>query len=261
VRLRIAAAGLLLLLASIAVAHADVVSGGDVRVSFHGWVAPRELPRGRPTPVALHVAGTVRAIGEARPARLESVEIQINRHGIVSTQGLPACPRGRLRTKSTQQALAACPRSLVGTGSFTAKVEIPEQAPFPSVGRLLVFSTVSGGHRALVGQIYGTRPLPISNVLPIDVRRHLDGDFGTTLTVQMPKAGAEWGYVTGFDVTFQRRYRFGGRPRSFLSASCPAPAGIAEVPFRAARGSYFLAGGRVLSRVVSGSCRVREPGR
>jgi hypothetical protein len=258
-RLRIAAAGLLLLPASIAVAQADVVSGGNVRVSFHGWVAPRKLPRGRPTPVALHVAGTVRPIGAGRPARLESVEIQINRHGIVSTRGLPPCPQGRLRSMSTEQALAACPRSLVGTGHFTANVEIPEEAPFPSVGRLLVFSTAQGGHRALVAQVFGTEPVPISNVLPIDVRRDPEAGFGTTLTVEMPKVKAEWGYVTGFDVTFERRYRYRGRPRSFLSASCPAPAGIAEAPFTAARGSYFLAGGRVLTRVVGGSCRVREP--
>jgi hypothetical protein len=63
--------------------------------------------------------------------------------------------------------------------------------------------------------------------------------------------------VTGFDMTFHRRYRYRGRFHSFLSASCPAPAGIAEAPFRAARGTYYLSGGRVLTRVVTGSCRVR----
>jgi hypothetical protein len=254
--LRIAAVGLLLL-PLIGVARADVVSGGNVRVSFHGWVAPRKLPRGRPSPVALHVAGTVRPIGAEPPPRLESVEIQINRHGIVSTDGLPPCPRGRLKGRSTKQALAACPRSLVGRGHFTANVEIPEESPFPAVGRVLVFSSVHDGHRALVGHVFGTNPLPISNVLPIEVRRDPEAGFGTTLNVEMPRSKAEWGYVTGFDVTFARNYRYRGRSRSFLRASCPAPAGIAEAPFTAARGSYYLAGGRVLTRVVSGSCRVR----
>jgi hypothetical protein len=121
---------------------------------------------------------------------------------------------------------------------------------------MLAFSTVSHGHRALVAQVYGTDPVPISQVLPISLRRRGEGGFGATLSVTMPKVGAEWGYVTGFDMTFHRLYRYRGRVRSFLAASCPAPAGIAEAPFRAARGTYYLAGGRVLTRVIAGSCVV-----
>ena len=75
----------------------------------------------------------------------------------------------------------------------------------------------------------------------------------------MPQVGRKWGYVTGFAMTFHRDYRYRGRLRSFLSASCPAPAGIAEAPFRAARGTYYLAGGSSLTRVIEGSCAVRPP--
>lgn len=240
----------------VAVAGAEVVSGGNVRVSFHGWITPRTLPRGEAAPVTLHVAGTVQPIGGRHPEALERVKVEINRHGIVSTRGLPACPEGRLKGSTTAQALARCRGALVGTGHFTAHVEIPESTPFPSVGRMLAFTTTRGGHRALVAHIFGTDPVPIAQVLPISLRQRGEGGFGVTMSVEMPKVGDEWGYVTGFDMTFHRSYRYGGRARTFLAASCPAPAGIAEAPFRAARGTYYLAGGRVLTRVISGSCRV-----
>jgi len=261
VRFRVCVALALCALAPlVAVARADVVSGGNVRVSFRGWITPSELPRGEAAPVTLHVAGTVRPIAGRRPEALERVKVEINRHGIVSTRGLPVCPQNSLKGATTAQALARCRGSLVGAGHFTAHVEIPESTPFPAVGRMLAFTTMSGGRRALVAHIFGTDPVPVSQVLPISLRRHGEGGFGVTMSVAMPRVGDEWGYVTGFDMTFHRSYRYGGRARSFLAASCPAPAGIAEAPFRAARGTYYLAGGRVLTRVISGSCRVSRPG-
>jgi hypothetical protein len=238
------------------VASADVVNGGSARISFHGSITPHVLPRGRTAPVSLHVAGTVHPIGGRRPAALERVRVEINRHGVISTEGLPVCPAGRLRGARSVEALHRCGPALVGIGHFTAHVEIPEGAPFPASGRLLVFNSTRGGHPALVAHVFGTRPVPTTQVMPISLNRRGDDGFGATMSVAMPQVGDEWGYVTGFDMTFRRRYRFRGRLRSFLSASCPAPAGIAEAPFRAARGTYYLAGGRVLTRVVAGSCRV-----
>lgn len=238
------------------VAVADVVSGGNARISFHGSITPRTLPRGRTAPVSLHVAGAVHPIGDRRPAALKRVTVEINRHGVISTAGLPVCPPLRLRGARTVEALERCGTALVGTGHFTAHVEIPEGAPFPASGRLLVFNSSREGHPALAAHVFGTNPVPTTQVLPISLRRHGRNGFGATMSVEMPKVGDEWGYVTGFDMTFHRRYRYLGRSRSFLSASCPAPAGIGEAPFRAARGTYYLSGGRVLTRVVTGSCRV-----
>jgi hypothetical protein len=254
---RIAAVAALLCAGALAVAHADVVSGGNVRVSFRGWITPHQLPRAAAAPVALHVSGTLRPVAGHRPAQLKRVKIEINRHGLISTEGLPVCPPGRLKAATTALALRACRGSLVGHGTFRAHVEIPEEAPFPAVGRMLAFVSKLDGRRALVAHVYGTDPIPIAQVLPISLRRRGEGGFGATLSVKMPEAGPEWGYVTDFEMKFHRGYRYRGRARSFISASCPAPAGINEAPFRAARGTYYLAGGRTLTRVVEGSCSVR----
>jgi hypothetical protein len=244
-------------LALIAAAGAEIVSGGNVRVSFRGWISPRKLPRAGTAPVSLHVAGTVQPLGGRNPASLQRVKVEFNRHGSVSTRGLPVCPRRRLQGSTTVEALERCRGALVGSGRFTAHVVIPETSPFPAVGRMLAFNSTFHGRPALAAQVFGTDPVPISQVLPISIRQRGEDGFGPTLSVQMPQVGDDWGYVTGFAMTFHRSYLYRGRPRSFLTASCPAPAGIGEAPFRAARGTYYLSGGRALSRVVSGSCEVR----
>jgi hypothetical protein len=246
----IAALGLL------GVAQAEVVSGGNVRVSFRGWISPQALPRSEPAPIALHIAGTVEPVGDQRPAALEEVTVEINRHGIVNTRGLPTCPWRRLQSTSTEQAMAVCADALVGTGHFTSHVDIPEQAPFPASGRMLAFNAMLHGRRSLVAHVYGTDPVPISQVLPMPYRKSGRGAFGSTLTVEMPKIGPEWGYVTGFDLTLKRRYSYRGRTSSVLSASCPAPEGVRRAPFKAARGTYHLAGGETLTRTLSGTCEV-----
>jgi len=191
--------------ALLGTAQAEVVSGGNVHVSFRGWIAPRTLPRTEAAPIALHIAGTVEPVGGRRPAALESVTVEINRHGVVTTRGLPTCPWRRLRATTSEQALATCREALVGTGSFTSHVDIPEQAPFPAAGRMLAFNTLVHGHLSLVAHVFGRKPVPVSQVLPMSFRRTVHGAFGSTLEVKMPQVGPDWGYVTGFALTLERR--------------------------------------------------------
>jgi hypothetical protein len=70
----------------------------------------------------------------------------------------------------------------------------------------------------------------------------------------MPKIDDEWGYVTGFDLTMHRRYRYRGRELSLVTAFCPAPPDVHRVPFMAARGTFDLADGQTITRTVSGTC-------
>lgn len=255
---RIALVAAVAAMAVLGVAQAEVISGGNVRVSFRGWINPQILPRNEAAPIALHVAGTVKPLGGERPATLESVTVEINRHGVIRTRGLPTCPWKRLQSTTTDQALAICRDALVGTGHFTSHVDIPEQSPFPAFGRILAFNVRLHGRPALAAHVFGRNPVPTSQTLPMAFRRAGRGAFGAELTVTMPTIGPDWGYVTGFELTLERRYLYRGRERSLLSASCPAPRGIDRAPFKAARGTYHLAGGETLTRVVGGTCEV-EP--
>lgn len=247
-------AALVLGLASIA--HGDVVGGANVRVTFHGWLTPRELPRQLAAPVTLHVKGSLRMTDGGEPPALDRVRIEVNRHARISTAGLPVCRQGAIEASTSEQALETCRSSLVGTGSFRAHIKIPEQAPFPALGRMLAFNSISHGRRVILAHVFGVHPVPTGQVLTLAFQRPQRGTFGTVLSLRLPELAADWGHVTGFELALHRRYRFHNRSRSLISANCPAPRGFQSALFPAARGTYFLSDGRVIRRLVSGTCRV-----
>jgi hypothetical protein len=240
-----------------AVAQAAVFGGANVRATFSGWLQPRSLPRSEEAPVALHLKGRLWTTDGRPPPQLRRLTIAINRFGRVSTQGLPACHRRSILARSTAQALAACRDSLVGAGKFSAHIAIPSQAPFPARGRVLAFLSRQDGRRVILAHIFGRDPVPTSNVLTLRFQRSDPGAFDTTMALVLPNVGEDWGHVTGFELNLYRRYSFRHRERSLITASCPAPRGFGSAVFPAAKGTYHLADGRVITRVVTGRCRVR----
>ena len=120
---------------------------------------------------------------------------------------------------------------------------------------MLAFKSERNGRPAMAAHVFGKSPVPTSEVLPMTFSRRGQGNFGPIVSVEMPDIGNDWGYVNGFDLTLKRRYRYRGQALSVISASCPAPADLDEVPFKAARGVFELADGSTLTRVVGGSCR------
>src|SRR6478735_6362495 len=168
-------------------AQADIVSGGNVRISFDGWISPEALPRSETAPIALHVAGTVEPVGDGRPASLERVTVEVNRNAVFTTRGLPTCPWRRLKAVRSDRALEICGDALIGTGHFTSHIDIPEQAPFPAVGRLLAFNSRKSGKPAIAAHVFGRDPVPTSEVLRMTLSRRGQGAFGPIVTVEMPK--------------------------------------------------------------------------
>ncbi len=237
------------------VARADVIGGGNVRVAFRASINPKMLPRSVRGPVALHVSTVVTTIEGRRPEALRRVTVEVNRHAVATTRGLPVCPWRRLASVTSSRALVVCGDSLIGTGHFSSHIDIPEQAPFPAEGRMLAFKSEKGGRPAIAVHVFGRNPVATSEVLPMTFKRRGDGNFGPIVSVEMPDIGNEWGYVTGFDLTLKRRYTYRGRRMSVISASCPAPPGLDVVPFKAARGVFELGDGSRLTRVVGGTCK------
>jgi hypothetical protein len=244
----------IVLLSVLGVAQADVVTGGNVRISFHGWIVPKTLPRSTPAPIALHIAAKVTPIEGRRPESLRQVTVEINRHAVGTTRGIPVCPWKRIRTVSSHRALKVCGEALIGTGHFSSHIDIPESAPFPAEGRMLAFNSMRHGRPTVAAHVFGKDPVPTAEVLPMTFRPSGHGRFGPIVAVRMPKIGNDWGYVTGFDLTLKRIYRYRGQRMSLISASCPLPADIDEAPFRAARGIFEMADGSTLTRILESSC-------
>jgi len=254
--------GLTLLGTALAVltasAPAEVVQSGNLRVSFEGGLAPHSLPRNARVPVAVTLSGHVITTDRAAPPQLRTISLAINRNGKLNHLGLPSCRYHQIQPASTREAIQACRDSIVGTGEFRANVVLPEQSPFPSSGRVIAFNGLLHGRRVVFAHIYGTEPLPQSRVLAFEVGR-TKGAYRTTLTAELPRVAADWGYVSSVGLTLDRKFQYRGRSRSYISAGCPAPGGSTVATFRLARASFGFEDGRVLTSTLFRSCKVRTP--
>jgi hypothetical protein len=238
-------------------ARGEVRQTGNLRISFSGDFAPRALPRDRPAPVTVHVKGAIGTTDGSHPPPVRQVEIALNRNGRLTTVGLPTCASTRLQSTSSETALARCRRSLVGHGRFGAEVEFPGVAPFLASGRTLAFYGSKGGRPALLLHLYITTPIQTTLVLALKISHRETGRFGTVLTAGIPTLAGGLGSVTEIDLKIGRTYTYRGVRRSFLSASCAAPAGFPGAVFPLARGSFYFADGRRIDATLTRDCRVR----
>jgi len=255
--LKVGVAAALLLAATPSAATPEVVQQGSLRVSVDAKLAPRTLPRHGAAPVGVEFSGRIATTDGTEPPQLRKIVLRLNRHGRIDTTGLPHCRLDLIQPARTEDALRACGSSLVGGGSFQADVALPDQSPYPSDGKILAFNGRLRGRPVIYIHIYGPEPLPISNVLTFELRKD-DGQFGSKLVAELPQVAADWGYVSGLDLSLRRTYMRDGRKRSYLSASCPAPSGFRAATYSLARVSFGFGDGRTLSSTLTRSCGVRR---
>ena len=237
---------LLALGALSSLAQGEVSQKQGVRVTVSGGLAPTKLHRKGSAPVAVSVKGQIQALGGATALpQLQKLKIAINSAGHIDLKGIPHCRINHINPSTNQEALEACRSSLVGEGSFSANVVLPEQSPFPSKGKLLAFNGTIGRQPAIFAHIYGTNPLPTSYVFAFRVKQS-KGTYGTVLETSFPKATGDWGYVTGIDLRLNKR--------SFITAGCPAPKGLSKVPFPLLRTDFSFAGGLSLTNTLTRTC-------
>jgi hypothetical protein len=238
-------------------AQAELTQRGNLFVSFEGGIAPAALPRQRPAPIAIEIAGTIRSLSGERPPALRAIRIELNRGGHLDTTGLPICPRRRIEDASDVHALEACRGALVGTGSYAARTAFPEQDLSPADGSILAFNSRVNGHDAILAHVYGSEPAPTTRIFFFHIRRPSQGTYGTALRGYLPPSLNRWGFLRHISLRLHRRYAYRGRIRSYVSAACEAPPGFPGASFSFARASMTFEDGRELFSVLNRSCRVR----
>lgn len=247
--LALGASGLLALCAlSSSFAQGEVSQKNGVRVAVNGALSPKRLPRKGSAPVAVSVKGEITAASADILPQLQHLQIAINSAGHLDVAGIPHCRINHINPSTNQEALQACRSSLVGEGSFSANVVLPEQSPFPSKGKLLAFNGQIGRKPAIFAHIYGTKPIPTSYVFAFRVKQQ-KGTYGTILETDFPKATGEWGYVTGIELNLNKK--------RFLTAGCPAPKGFTKASFPLMRTDFSFVGGLSLTNTLNRSCQAQ----
>jgi hypothetical protein len=247
-----------LLVAALAAATAggERTQDGHLIVSLDGGLAPLTLPRDRPAPVSVRLAGGLRTTDGSLIPRVTRVELSLPGQGVLDTHGLPVCAARKLRHTTTAAALAACRDALVGRGSLKAQVRVPNQPPFAVHADLLAFNGRVRGRRAVIFHGFAADP-PTVVVLPFLLRLEA-GRVRTRLVADLPPELGPWPHFAQFEVKLFRRFEYRGRERSYLSASCPIPKQFTAGFFSFAKASFTLAGGRRIGTSITRSCRARS---
>jgi hypothetical protein len=245
-----------LLVVGVGAVNAEVSQKGNLRVAVSAKIMPSKLPRTRTAPIAVTVSSEIKTTDGKQPPQLRSIDLTLNRNGKIDYTGLPVCNFSEIEPATTEEAISSCGRALVGDGTFSAHVALPEQSPFPSKGKIVAFNGKERGKPVIYAHIYGTEPLPQSSVIVFHLKN--GGKGATKLVANLPLAGASWGSVTGISLTLQRRFTYRQQQRSYLSAGCPAPGGFPGTTFELAHVLLGFQDGRNLNSTVTRSCTVRN---
>lgn len=246
-------------LACASLARAAVVQEGDVRITVLSQVLPYKLPRHGTAPIAVFVSGHLAEPHGGIPPQLREMTVEVNRHGLLQSRGLPSCPLRRIQPASTERALSSCGDALIGSGQFWAHIVLPDQGAYPTHGRLLIFNGRQGGHPVIFTHIFTANPFFSSFVIPFAIQRiRKGGAYGTRLTASLPQALGSWGYVDRIKLTLKRKYRYEGKQLSYFNAGCPAPGGTRRTVFPLALASFAFGEGLSISAKVEKACAVKE---
>lgn len=238
-----------------AVARAETIQSGNLRVSFDAGFTPKALPRAAPAPISVDFEGRISTVDGTHPPALNKLRIELNSAGQIETRGLPVCPTTLLQSTSSALALQRCRDALVGKGTFVA--QLPVERELLVGGRALVFNGIVNGRPGMLIHIYVSDPIRLTLVIPIEISRH-EGKFGTVLTTTVPKLAGGSASIVQLRLKIGRRFTVGGEHRSYLSAACAAPEGFPGAVFAFARSSFSFSDGRTMHSVLSRSCQVRK---
>ena len=249
------AAGAIVALASLA--QATTLQSGNLRITVLAQIAPFELPRTGTAPISAAVAGHVENPHGGDPPQLQTMKIDVNRHALLRSRGLPTCPLGRIQPGSSARALSTCGDALIGFGRFWASIVLPEQGSYPTHGKLLIFNGRLHGAPAILAHIYTRDPFDSSFVVAFRISKIAKGSYGTELTASLPESLGEWGYVNRIKLTLKREYAFRGRKLSYFNAGCPALPGARLASYPLARATLGFSEQRISATVIK-RCAVSE---
>ncbi len=241
-----------------AYATAATIQSEGLRITALAQLKPYKLPRDKPAPIAVFIAGHLQSTTGGVPPQLQKLRIEVNRHGLLQSKGLPVCRIPEVQPASTQRALLNCQDALIGSGQFWANIVLPDQGAYRTQGRLLVFNGREGGKPVILTHIYTSHPFNSSFVIPFAMRHISKGPYGTELQASLPQALGSWGYLDRIKLTLKRKYTYRGKHLSYFNAACPAPGKAPRTSFPLALATFSFAGRPSMSATVNKTCGVKE---
>jgi hypothetical protein len=213
--------GALLAVAAIAAASASgaVVKVEDIVLRADGGFQPQTLPKRQFAPIDFQGRLDLSSRGGGKPSPLRQAIVDFDRDGRLSVAGLPTCTAESIASASTEEARRICRGAIVGSGHIAALISL-ESGTVEASAPLTIFNgpRLDGMPTAIVHTrttVPATQTYAIT--VPIEQRR---GEYRYRVRLDVPPIAGGRGAITHLDVQIGRRYRAGGKQRSYASARC-----------------------------------------
>lgn len=219
IRTVVLALALALLAAGSAVGDGALVEVNDIVLRADGGFEPQTLPRRQFAPIEFQGHVDISARRDAALPPLQQALIDFDRDGRLSVAGLPTCAPEAISQAGTAEARRTCRGAIVGTGHVAAAISM-----FGASVQTTAPLTIFNGPRLATGPsvVLHARtlvPLPETYAILVPIER-LRGNFRYRARIELPPLAGGLGALTHIDAKIGRRYRAGGRLRSYVSARC-----------------------------------------
>jgi hypothetical protein len=218
--------------------------------SIDSQIRPKKLSKTKFTPGTLEVTTLTTSTTDPNGVPVPAVHatLDFDRNAKLYTKGLPTCDAGKLQSQSTEVAERVCGRAKIGTGHATAYLKAGRVYEVPQT--VTAFNGVpKGGKPTILLHTYGTTPLQVSLVLEGTVSNINKEGYGPRLDLDVPLIAGGTGALKEFNVKIDKKWRFKGEKRSFISAKCTGSKKLK------ARGTFTYNDGQALTAYSKQSCK------
>jgi hypothetical protein len=231
-------------------ANAALVKVGNLVLTADGGFTPRILPRSSYAPINFEGEANLRAVDGSVPPPLQQLVLDFDRDGRLSTAGIPICQPSQLEEVAPQEARRRCPGAIVGTGHAEAKIRIEGQPSVLASSPLTLFNGPRlGGKPTVILHARTTVPAVQSFVITVPIEKR-PGAFRYRATVDLPPIAGGAGSLVHLDAAVGKRYRLGGKQRSYVAARCGD--GVLST-----HGRFTFSDGTIIDGSVEKGCTVR----
>lgn len=238
-------------IAATAALAGPVVSGPDGNTqSIDVLIGPKKLSKTKLMPATLKVTTLTTSTTDPNgvPSPAIHAVIDFDKNAVLYTKGLPTCSPNQVTGKSTEEAERACKAAKIGSGKAIAYLKSSRVYEVPQV--VTAFNGVpKGGKPVVVLHTYGTTPLQTSLVLVGTVSNYGKEGYGPRLDLEIPLIAGGTGALKEFQVSINRKWRYKGLQRSFISAKCPNSRHLK------ARGKFTFRDGESLTALSKQTCK------
>lgn len=239
--------------ASVAVAGPPVTGADGNTQSIDVKVAPKRLSKTTLTPTSLEVTTKVTTNNPTGvPSPAVRVVVDFDKNAKLYTKGIPTCNPSSLQNTSTEVALQQCGKAKIGSGKAAALLPVGTKI-FPVAQTVTAFNGVpQGGKPVVLLHTYGTTPIQTSFVLTGVVSNYNKQGYGPRLDVTVPLLAGGAGALTDFNVKIDKKYKYQGKQRSFISVKCPNSKKLKN------RGAFTFKDGETITVFSTQSCQQKK---